>query len=100
MVGEPIVLNERLVAQSGTFAIPATISRPINEILAEHAEPADTIAKFILPKRIRREAIEDLRRMNILHATLFPGLDGLARSIGYDIEYHWAWDTTKRKPRG
>jgi len=99
VVSEPMILNQRLVAQSGTFAIPATISQPINEILSGHTWPEDTIAKFILPRRIRREAIEDLRRMNILHATLFPGLDGLARSIGYDIEYHWAWDTTKRKPR-
>jgi len=100
VVSEPTILIQRLVAQSGTFAIPATIERPINEILSDHPIPDDTIAKFILPKRIRREAIEDLRRMNILNATLFPGLDGLARSIGYDIEFHWAWDTTKRKPRG
>jgi hypothetical protein len=27
--------------------------------------------------------------MNITHATLFPDLDGLARSIGYELEVVW-----------
>ena len=27
--------------------------------------------------------------MNITHATLFPDLDGLARSIAYELEVEW-----------
>jgi hypothetical protein len=30
--------------------------------------------------------------MNITNATLFPDLDGLARSLGYELEFHWRFD--------
>jgi hypothetical protein len=30
--------------------------------------------------------------MNITQATLFPGLDGLARSMAYEFEYSWQVD--------
>lgn len=45
--------------------------------------------KFILPAQVREEALRALYRMNITAATLFPGLDGLARSIGYELEMVW-----------
>jgi hypothetical protein len=33
-----------------------------------------------------------LYRMNVSNATLFPGLDGTARSLAYELEQHWAYD--------
>jgi hypothetical protein len=36
--------------------------------------------------------MHELYRMNITQATLFPDLDGLARSLAYELEYHWAFD--------
>jgi hypothetical protein len=36
---------------------------------------------------IRRAPAKDAK--NITQATLFPGLDGLARSIAYEFEYSW-----------
>lgn len=30
--------------------------------------------------------------MNISNATLFPGLDGLARSLAFELEHHWAFN--------
>ena len=35
--------------------------------------------------------------MNITSATLFPGLDGLARSLSYELEYNWEFDTVTLK---
>ena len=35
-----------------------------------------------------------LYSMNISNATLFPELDGLARSLAYELEFHWAFDPT------
>ena len=35
----------------------------------------------ILPNEFRKEVIEDLRLMNITSASLFPGLDGFAKSV-------------------
>ena len=96
VAGEPHRMNERLVAQSGTFLMAGVLDEPI-EALA----PREAIAKFILDARvIRRTAMAELYRMNISNATLFPGLDGLARSLAYELETHWAFDpiTMKRRP--
>jgi hypothetical protein len=37
--------------------------------------------------------------MNITQATLFPGLDGLARSMAYEFEYSWEVDLSTDAPR-
>ncbi len=92
-VGEPYVMNKRLVAQSGTFVAPSLVDRPIEEILALYPRPAATLAKFVLDtERLRDEAMEALYNMNLTHATLFPDLDGLARSMAYELEFHWAFN--------
>ena len=36
--------------------------------------------------------MRELYRMNITWATLFPDLDGLARSLRYELEFHWAYN--------
>ena len=36
--------------------------------------------------------MQELYNMNIKQDTLFPGLDGLARSMAYELESHWAFD--------
>ena len=41
---------------------------------------------------MRRDAMRDLYDMNISNASLFPDVDGLARSLAYELEYHWAFD--------
>jgi hypothetical protein len=44
-------------------------------------------------KMIARVAtMRELYRMNISEATLFPGLDGLSRSLAFELEAHWAFD--------
>jgi hypothetical protein len=30
--------------------------------------------------------------MNVTNATLFPDLDGLARSMAYELEFHWGFN--------
>ena len=37
-----------------------------------------------------KSAMAELNRVNICNATLFPGLDGLARSLAYELETRWA----------
>jgi len=55
---------------------------------------------FVLDARaIRRSATAELYRMNISDATLSPGLDGLARSLAYELEAHWAFDRIRMKKR-
>lgn len=84
-IGEPYIMNRRLIAQSGTLVVPALVGLPIEVILHN---PRAALAKFILPRGVVREtALHELYRMNITHATLFPDLDGLARSLAYELEF-------------
>jgi len=98
-IGEPHTMNRRLIAQSGTFALPGVLDASFEEILAEYPEPELIMAKFILPNdRIREKGMRELYRMNITYATLFPDLDGLGRSLGYELEFHWAYNPRTMAP--
>ena len=92
-IGEPYLMNPRLTAQSGTFAVPGTLSQPVEVILSRYPQPEDTLVKFVLPSaEVRDQGLRELYRMNITYATLFPDLDGLARSMAYELEFHWGYD--------
>lgn len=99
VVGEPKAMNRRLVAQSGTFAIPGILHEPLEEIVGRYKNAEETIVKFEIDvSSTRREAIRDLYNMNVTYATLFPDLDGLAKSMGFELEYHWAFDPVSLTP--
>ena len=92
-LGEPHIMNRRLIAQSGTFALPGALDRPLEEIVRQYPDPENMMAKLILPAcKVRETGLRELYRMNITHATLFPDLDGLARSLAYELEFHWAYN--------
>nr|WP_314539034.1 FRG domain-containing protein [uncultured Massilia sp.] len=95
-VGEPEEMDRRLVAQSGTFVVPGVLDKPLDEIITQYERGTPLIRKFVLPPNIRAEAMLSLYRMNITHATLFPDLDGLARSIGYELEITWPGHRAER----
>jgi hypothetical protein len=95
-MGEPYAMNRRLIAQSGTFVLPGVLDQPIEQILQQYPNPKETLIKFLLPvETIRDKGMRELYRMNITQATLFPDLDGLARSLAYELEFHWAYDPRK-----
>jgi hypothetical protein len=102
---EPDRLHERLLLQQGLFLCPCDISKTFVEVLSAAANLFPSamnqrgilsnnnvsdinpnnklILKLIIPKVERAAAIRDLFNMNISSATLFPGLDGFARSMHY-----------------
>ena len=89
--GEPFVMNKRLIAQSGTFVVPGVLDQPADQILSGYPDPEKTIVKFELSTHhLRDEAMLALYTMNITYATLFPDLDGLARSMAYELEFNLA----------
>jgi FRG domain-containing protein len=99
IIGEPKIMNRRLVAQSGTFIIPAVLDQPIEDILAGYVDSDRFVTKIEIDvSRMRDDAMRQLYGMNITPATLFPDLDGLARSMAYELEYHWAFDTRTMIP--
>lgn len=88
--GEPGRLDARLVAQSGTFVIPGILDRSVDDILMEEYHNHEPMLyKFILSHDIREQAMQNLYRMNITYATLFPDLDGLARASALELEIMW-----------
>jgi hypothetical protein len=95
-MGEPGTMNRRLIAQSGTFAVPGAIDVPLEEILSG-SDAENVLAKFILKNSVRETGMRELYRMNITYATLFPDLDGLAKSMGYELEFHWGYDPRTMK---
>jgi hypothetical protein len=77
---------DRIVAQQGTFTVSL-------DVLADHGQLIDdalpqsegdmTIVKLklLLPAGLKQEFMLHLRYMNIAAHTLFPGADGLGRSV-------------------
>lgn len=105
---EPERLHERLLIQQGFFLFPSDIGNSFQDVLLStlniHPVASDEeneflwdghrrtlekdthpLIKIILPEKIRFKAIESLYNMNITAATLFPGLDGFAKSMKYHI---------------
>jgi hypothetical protein len=104
----PPRLNERVAIQKGLFLFPCNITRsfeynlcksfgfPFEALDSSNATPAKTedfgptvsnvdmeigVVKINLPRQIHKDALLDLYSMNIDAASLFPGLDGFARSL-------------------
>jgi hypothetical protein len=106
---EPERLNERISIQQGLFLFPCDLTCPFkanlaktfaaisdeleegeaeqwNEALAKQLSNDEmAVVKIILPRGIHREALDDLYKMNVTSATLFPDLDGFARSLYHHL---------------
>jgi hypothetical protein len=96
-MNEPQTMNSRLIAQSGTFAVPGVLDLPVEEILGDRNQE-NILAKIVLANPVREVGMRELYRMNITHATLFPDLEGLAQSLAYELEFHWAYDPRTMRP--
>jgi hypothetical protein len=91
--GDPFRMPQRVVAQSGTFLVSSHLGMSVEDILARYPGKGELLVKFVLhTTKVRAEAMASLYSMNITQATLFPGLDGLARSMAYEFEYSWEVD--------
>lgn len=103
---EPHYTNERLNRQQGLFVVPANIQssfksnlepylteteslkKKINELI-EYSNSASgirsqsdiTLLKINIPKHLNLEITRLLKQMNITSETMYPGIEGLARSM-------------------
>jgi hypothetical protein len=92
---DPVIMNQRIIAQSGTFVVLGVLSEPVERIISDlgGARADEWIKEFVFDvDLVRPKAIAALYRMNVSNATLFPGLDGMARSLAYELEQHWAYN--------
>jgi len=93
--GDPFRMPQRVVAQSGTFVVTSDLGTTVDQIVAAYPGTGELLVKFVLKtEQLRAQAMASLYSMNITNASLFPGLDGLARSMAYEFEYSWQVDVT------
>jgi hypothetical protein len=81
--------NQRIESQQGRFTIctnPLLDHKP----LLEHA---GALQKIEIPKELKHDIMIELAQMNISAKTLFPGIDGLGRSV---TEYCNLWDSSSK----
>lgn len=91
---EPEKLSERMSRQQGLFVMPTSIegtfsenisnvvSRPHkSKLFSKYNDATDNFVKIVIPERIQRDILQDLTEMNINYETLFPGIDGFAKSL-------------------
>jgi hypothetical protein len=86
---EPSIANPRVAMQHGLFTFPADITVSFMENLASQAdfEVPRRIVKICFQREWRAEILFELYQHNISRASLFPGLDGFAQSLGTTV---WA----------
>jgi len=66
----------RITAQSGLFTIHPVPTEPLSA-------DGDKLCKFVIPAASRRGIKQTLDKLGINSASLFPGLDGIARHIDW-----------------
>jgi hypothetical protein len=83
----PYRLNERLTIQHGVFVCPGDVTVSFEENLQAlpQSDCAERVVAFIIPPSEIQPGLEALHDSNISDATLFPGLDGFARSLSVNI---------------
>ncbi|MDP4269878.1 MAG: FRG domain-containing protein [Bacteroidota bacterium] len=106
LIISPKTCNERLSRQQGLFIMPSDIKCSFDDCLVSYLDSTEplkikfenlieysvgakyrqediSLIKIIIPKENNFEIVKSLRAMNITTEILFPGLDGLAKSLNY-----------------
>ena len=96
----PKICNERISRQQGLFILPSNIAISFKATLSEYCKIDDPFnmgidefkkseqiidsygsIKFIIPDKLRYESARLLQQMNISAETMYPGVEGLAKSM-------------------
>lgn len=79
---ESHLMNERYYLQQSVFLATSNPYKEFSEQLNFLEEILDySLINVQIPRSERKIALRDLEKMNITHASLFPGLDGFAKSL-------------------
>lgn len=85
----PMQMSTRQIAQQALFAVPGDLSLSFEENFKAMVAPGEDLSEHVKCYQIsgekRGEVLRDLRLMNISRASLYPGLDGFAQSLGYAL---------------
>ena len=102
VLASPMQLNERMLTQQGQLL--CTLRHDVGfstTLLGMLVHPSvverQVVSKVILKRDHRVSFLEELRRMNIHSASLFPGLYGFARSLAVNLDISVAHQIESRK---
>lgn len=85
----PMHLNDRLIVQQGLFLVPGDVRIPFAENV-RMMNPSDKVITEVpiaTTPAFLKSAREELLEMNVGEATLFPGIDGVARGLSEIIPF-------------
>jgi hypothetical protein len=84
----PLLMNERLSLQQSVFLCPGDVTHSwMDNLLALGFTGAPEQAwSFVMGRAVLPEAFDALQLMNVTGRTLFPGLDGYARSMHHRLK--------------
>ncbi len=97
--------STRTVAQQGYFTVCLNLCGKHDELLLDSCDhplldDSDIMGRFVIPAALKSEFLLQLRLMNVTASSLFPGLDGLGRSMSEAARLHAAViRQTPDKPR-
>jgi len=79
-------LNNRIIAQEGCFSafpLPDQFHRfkSLKEHMSSNSSGLSIKFEILIPKGAKAILRQELRKLGITHQSLFPGLDGIAKSI-------------------
>ncbi len=83
----PAVKSERMLAQQGAFTLGANVlcdhEAAISDAcsVAHHESGEEVYRKIVIPADLKRDVLRHLKRLNVTASSLFPGIDGLGRSL-------------------
>jgi hypothetical protein len=88
---DPLRISERMVAQQGIFLCKLWhkmyFSRTLIYMMSHPNVPDQPVLrKLTVEKNLRINFLKRLREMNIHGASLYPGLDGIGKSLKLDME--------------
>lgn len=113
---QPMRMNDRVTSQQGLFLCPNTpppstavwgYEFALKQVLKSDRDTIEArwrdkhpeekmyvlqrLCKLYIAPQARGEILRELHRMNINYATLFPGLDGFAKSLATNVTISFPW---------
>jgi hypothetical protein len=76
--------TERMITQQGCFTVSRNVLTDHGAVLESTVTPVGRqriFGKLLIPAKVKLAMLRQLRAMNITASALFPGLDGVARSV-------------------
>jgi hypothetical protein len=95
------MMNDRMLVQQAILVMPTDLGSTFMENMAAltglYAPGSTILYKLVIPSTERPIVLEDLYRMNITYGSLFPGLEGYARSLADRIFLDFDPNTEKNR---